>query len=111
MMDLPVHIGQELELEISGYGHEGEGVSRHENFTIFVPEAIRAETVRVKIVEVKRNFARGEVLAIVKPAPERVAPNCTVAKDCGGCQLQHLDYRAQLIAKQQRVNDAIERIG
>jgi 23S rRNA (uracil1939-C5)-methyltransferase len=110
-MEIPVKLGQEIELNIHGYGHEGEGVSRYQQFTIFVSEALKDETVLAKVVEVKRNFARAEIVSMIKPASERVTPHCQVAKDCGGCQFQHLDYRAQLITKQQRVSDAIERIG
>lgn len=110
-MEIPVKPSQEIELTIHGYGHDGEGVARYQNFTIFVSEALKDETVLAKVVEVKRNFARSEILSIIKSAPERVIPHCQVSKDCGGCQFQHLDYRAQLITKQQRVSDAIERIG
>ncbi len=110
-MEIPVKLGQEIELEISGYGHEGEGVARYRDFTVFVPEALQDERVLAKIYEVKRNFARGEVLSVIKPGAERVVPGCALFKDCGGCQLQHLDYRAQLIAKQRRIIDAVERIG
>lgn len=110
-MEIPVKPGQEIELTIHGYGHDGEGVARYQNFTIFVSDALKDETVLAKVVEVKRNFARGEILAMIKPAPERVTPHCQVSKDCGGCQFQHLDYRAQLITKQRRVSDAVERIG
>jgi 23S rRNA (uracil1939-C5)-methyltransferase len=111
IMEIPVKLGQEIELTINGYGHEGEGVSRHQQFTIFVSEALKDETVLAKVVEIKRNFARAEILSITKPAPDRVTPHCNVSKNCGGCQFQHLDYRAQLITKQQRVSDAMERIG
>lgn len=110
-MEIPVNVGQEIQLTIHGYGHEGEGVARYQQFTVFVAEALKNETVLAKVTEVKRNFARAEIQSIIKPAPERVTPHCQVSKDCGGCQFQHLEYRAQLITKQQRVNDAIERIG
>jgi 23S rRNA (uracil1939-C5)-methyltransferase len=110
-METPVKTGQEIELTIHGYGHEGEGVARYQQFTIFVSEALKDETVLAKVTEVKRNFARAEMISIAKPAPERITPLCQVFKDCGGCQLQHQEYRVQLINKQQRVQDAIERIG
>jgi 23S rRNA (uracil1939-C5)-methyltransferase len=110
-MEIPLKLGQEIELAIEGYGHEGEGIARHQNFTVFVPEALKDETVLTRITEIKRNFARGEALSILKSVPERVIPSCPRFKDCGGCQLQHLDYRAQLIAKQQQALDAVERIG
>ena len=111
MMDIPVKPGQEINLTIDGYGHEGEGVARYQNFTVFVPEALIGETVLVEIVEIKSNFARGKILSIIKSVSDRIKPNCISAKDCGGCQMQHLDYRAQLLVKQQQVIDAVERIG
>jgi 23S rRNA (uracil1939-C5)-methyltransferase len=111
MINIPVRLGQKVEVTISGYGHEGEGVGRYHDFTIFITGALQGEAVQVKISEVKKNFARGIVTAVRQPAPERVAPLCPVAQECGGCQLQHLNYPAQLEMKRQRVVDAIERIG
>ena len=108
---LPVKPGQKIEIRIESYGHEGEGVGRYQNFTVFVPEVLRGELVLVKITEVKKNFGRGIALQIVEPSPERIIPLCSSAADCGGCQLQHLGYDNQLILKQQRVIDAVERIG
>jgi 23S rRNA (uracil1939-C5)-methyltransferase len=109
--EVPVKVGQKIELTIDGYGHEGEGVGRYRNFTIFIPEVLKGEFVLVKISEVKKNFARGIVLKILRPAPERIKPPCGIANDCGGCQLQHLNYGDQLKLKWQRVVDAVERIG
>lgn len=108
---VPVTLGQKIEIRIESYGHEGEGVGRHQNFTVFVPEVLKGELVLVKIIEVKKNFGRGIVLEILESAPERIIPLCPSAVDCGGCQLQHLNYENQLILKQQRVMDAVERIG
>ncbi len=108
---VPVNQGQEVEVVIEGYGHEGEGIGRFQDFTIFISGALKGETVKANIVEVKKNYARGKVLEIVNFVPERVKPNCPVFSVCGGCQLQHLDYRSQLEMKRQRVIDAMERIG
>jgi 23S rRNA (uracil1939-C5)-methyltransferase len=109
--NLPVRPGQTVEVMISGYGHQGEGVGRYRDFTVFVVGALQGETVRVEITEVKKNFARGYVTRVCQPAPERTAPACPVYRECGGCQLQHLNYAAQLELKRQRVVDAIERLG
>jgi 23S rRNA (uracil1939-C5)-methyltransferase len=108
---VPIKLGQKIEIRVEGYGHEGEGVGRYRNFTVFIPEVLRGELVYIKITEVKKNFSRGMVLKILQPAPERVTPLCRIANDCGGCQLQHLNYADQLHLKQQRVTDAVERIG
>ncbi len=111
-MDMvPVNQGQEIETVIEGYGHEGEGVGRYQDFTLFIPGALKGETVKVQVLEVKKNYARGKVLQVINTVPERTKPGCPIFAICGGCQLQHLDYRAQLELKRQRVIDAIERIG
>jgi len=110
-VEKPVQLGQTVEITIDNYGHEGEGVGRIEGFAVFIPEALKGETVRIRITEVRKNFARGEVLEILKPALERIKPPCPVYQQCGGCQLQHMNYSAQLAIKRQQVVDAVERIG
>ena len=111
MTEVPVKIGQEVALEIANYGHEGEGVGRFQNFTVFVPGVLRGERVKAQIVEVRKNFARGRAIAILKAASERRTPECPIYAECGGCQLQHLDYPAQLQLKREQVVNAVERIG
>lgn len=110
-MKAPVELGQEIEVAITGYGHEGEGVGRYQNFTVFLPEALKDETVRARVCEVKKNFARAKLSQIVRPAAGRVQPPCQYYQECGGCQLQHLDYQGQLAMKRQKVVDSLERLG
>lgn len=107
----PVQPGQMIELEIHGLGHSGEGVGRHEGLTVFVPGGAPGDTLRAKVVEVKKNYARGVLVDVVVPSPNRVAPPCPVVGECGGCQLQHIAYPAQLAHKRQQVVDALERLG
>ncbi len=111
MAERPVRVGQELEVEITGFSHEGQGVGRYQNFTLFIPEALAGEKVRVRVTEVRKNFARGVVTAIMTPATDRAVPFCPVYDDCGGCQMQHLSYPGQLRMKHSQVVNAIERIG
>lgn len=111
MAERPVRVGQELEVEITGFSHEGHGVGRYQNFTLFIPDALAGEKVRARITEVRKNFARGVIRAIVARSAERAEPDCRVYRECGGCQLQHLDYPAQLRMKKEQVANAIERIG
>lgn len=107
----PVRPGQEVELEIRSLGHAGEGVGRHRDFTLFVPGGLPGDRLRVQVTEVKATYGRARLLAVLAPAPGRVAPPCPVFGACGGCQLQHLDYAAQLAGKRQQVEDALVRIG
>lgn len=107
----PVIKGKKYIMDILGMGHSGEGIGKFENFTIFIPFALPGEQVEALITEVKKNYAKGKMLQILKKSPERVEAKCEIYHRCGGCQLQHMDYEAQLIMKRQQVVDAIERIG
>lgn len=99
------------EIEISGLGSGGEGVGKFQDFTVFVEGALPTEKVTAQIVEVKKNYAVGRLIKILRESSERVKPFCPIYEECGGCQLQHLNYTAQLIWKRQQVIDAVERIG
>ncbi len=107
----PVTAGKEYTIEIVGLGHSGEGVGRFRDFTVFVPNAIPGEEVKVRIREVKKNYARGELLAVLRSADQRISPVCPVYEACGGCQLQHMAYGEQLNWKRRVVADALQRIG
>ncbi|MGL4363495.1 MAG: 23S rRNA (uracil(1939)-C(5))-methyltransferase RlmD [Cellulosilyticaceae bacterium] len=99
------------QLEIIDIGSNGEGIGKIDAFVIFVPDAIIGDIANVKILKVKKNLAYGKVQEIIKASPNRVQPMCDVSKQCGGCQLQHMDYQAQLDWKQKKVYNAITRIG
>jgi len=107
----PVKAGATYNIEITGLGHSGEGVGRYQDFTVFVPGALPGELVTAQITEVKKNYAKGRLLTVDRPSSDRVNPPCGIYDRCGGCQLQHLSYPAQLAAKRQRVIDALTRIG
>ena len=111
MNDKPVQLEESYELIINSYSHQGEGIGRVNNFTIFVPEAILGERVRVKISEVKKNFARSRLKEIISSSPHRIKPLCPVYHLCGGCHLQHIAYEKQLEMKKGIVENALERIG
>lgn len=108
---IPVEKNEEYILDINGMGYEGEGVGKIEDFTIFVPGALIGEKVRVIIVKVNKNFAFGKLTDVIKKSEYRTEPICNIYKRCGGCQLQHFSYDAQLKFKKQRVEDCIKRIG
>lgn len=110
-LPFPVQKGQEMELEITGLGSAGEGVGRYKDVAVFVPGALPCETVRVRADFVKKTFVNAALLEIIKASPDRVEPVCPVYKACGGCQLQHLSYEAELKEKQKQVEAALKRIG
>lgn len=111
MKDKPVHLEENYELIINGYSHQGEGIGRVNNFTVFVPGAILGERVRVKINEVKKNFARSRLEEVILSSPHRTKPLCPVYHLCGGCQLQHIVYEKQLEIKRLAAQDALIRLG
>ena len=92
-------------------GTQGEGVVRHGGATLFVPYLLPGERAEVKVLKVKGNVAYAKIEEIVTPAEERVRPQCAVFERCGGCQLQHLKYRAQLRFKTYVVKETLRKIG
>ena len=107
----PVKLNEIYQVNIISLNSNAQGVGRIEDFTVFVEGALPDEVVKVKIVEVKKNYAVGELLEIIKNSTDRIEPQCPIYSECGGCQLQHLSYNAQLKWKRRQVVDALKRIG
>ncbi|MGL4345974.1 MAG: 23S rRNA (uracil(1939)-C(5))-methyltransferase RlmD [Cellulosilyticaceae bacterium] len=107
----PVEKNQVYTMPIVDIGSDGAGIGKMNDFTVFVPDAVTGDTASVKILKVKKHFAFGKVVEIVDPSPLRQEHRCNVAAQCGGCQLQHMSYDAQLDWKTKKVKDALERIG
>ena len=78
---------------------------------VFVPFGLPGEEVRVRLVERKRSFARGEIVARVTDAPARVSPLCPYFGRCGGCDWQHIAYAEQLRIKTAIVAEQLARFG
>jgi 23S rRNA (uracil1939-C5)-methyltransferase len=103
--------GDEVVLRVDDAAFEGRTIARYEGFVVFVEGAVPGDTVRVRILKSKKNYAEAKVVAVEQPSPHRVAPRCRHFGPCGGCKWQHVDYQVQLRFKQQHVVDAFERIG
>lgn len=110
-MKLHIEKNKQYEMYIDDIGVHGEGIGRIDGFTVFVEGALPTELVSVLIVKVKKNFGYGKLLKVLKASKDRVIPKCPVAHQCGGCQLQHLSYTAQLAWKTKKVKDHLCRIG
>ncbi len=111
MGDRPIKKGEILTIQLDNLAYGGETVGRINNFAIFVPGGIPGEKVKIEVSEVKKRYGRGKLLEIISPSAYRINPSCNVYNECGGCQMQHVDYEEQLQLKRQLVIDAIERIG
>lgn len=102
---------QEITLTLTDVAFGGEALGRSDGRVIFVPFALPGETVRVELVEERRDFARGRLLEVLDPAPGRIEPPCRYYGACGGCSLQHADYPTQLELKRRIAADQLRRIG
>lgn len=102
---------QEIKLTVQRLGIHAEGISSLEGYTFFVEGALPGETVSALITEKKKSYGKAKLLKVLSPSPYRSPPPCSLFGECGGCQFMHLEYSQQLLAKKQRLIDALERIG
>ena len=98
-------------IRIDSLSSTGEGVGTIDGMKVFVEGALPGETVSIHITENKKTYAKAELVEIVTPSFDRTEPVCPLFGTCGGCQIMHLQYPAQLLFKKQRVSDALKRIG
>lgn len=105
-MQKPIETGR-----ITGIASEGQGIIRHDGLVVFIPFTTPGDKVRYRITRQKKNFALGVLQEVLEPSPQRTIPLCPYFGTCGGCQLQHMRYDAQLSNKRQWVEDALNRIG
>jgi len=107
----PVRKGTVAEVEIEGLTHEGLGVGKAEGFTLFAAGTLPGERARVRVTDVKKQYGIADLEALLRESEDRVIPPCPIYEACGGCQLQHLSYEAQLRWKRRMVIDNLTRIG
>ncbi len=103
---------KEYIVDIVDIGQGGVGIGKYEGFTVFVEGGLIQDKVKVKINKSKKNYAVGDIVKIIEKSPFRVDRICSDdLKDCGGCQIQELDYKKQLELKTNEVKQVISRIG
>ena len=101
-----------IRLCITSLTADGDGVGRSaDGMVVFVPNAAVGDTLDVRVIKVKQHIAYGRVESVVVPSPDRIVPDCPVARACGGCVYRHISYDAECRSKQQKVLDAVTRIG
>ncbi|WP_096201749.1 23S rRNA (uracil(1939)-C(5))-methyltransferase RlmD [Bacillus sp. FJAT-45350] len=106
---IKMEIGQKFPLTIKRLGINGEGVGYFKRQVVFVPGALPNEEVVAEVTKVNPKFAEAKINKIRKKSPDRIKPTCPVYEQCGGCQLQHMSYEAQLREKKDIVQQAFER--
>ena len=98
-------------IEITDMGVDGEGIGKVDGFTLFVKDALIGDVAEVKVMKAKKNYGYARLMKLVTPSPDRVEPVCSVARQCGGCQIQALSYEKQLEFKHNKVRGNLIRIG
>ncbi|MHB9130946.1 MAG: 23S rRNA (uracil(1939)-C(5))-methyltransferase RlmD [Armatimonadota bacterium] len=105
------HVGEQLTVTIEALASGGDGIARPGGFTLFVPQSVPGDELKVEVTKVTSHFGRARIVQIITPGPDRVPSPCPLSDECPGCQFQHLRYEAQLAAKRTFVIDGLERIG
>jgi tRNA/tmRNA/rRNA uracil-C5-methylase (TrmA/RlmC/RlmD family) len=100
-----------LEVAVDGFAHGGEGVGRIDGKVVLVAGALPGERVRVSITEDHPRWSRARLVEVLVPSPDRVAPPCPVAEECGGCDLQHVTPDAGRALKTRVVREQLARLG
>lgn len=95
---------------VTDYTAEGQGIAHIEGITVFIPNAIAGERVRVRIEAVRKTWAAGKITELLEKSPHRVNRACPVAKLCGGCDFWHMDYAEETRLKAARVRDCLNRL-
>ncbi len=101
---------QEKTGTVIAVGSNGEGILKEDGVVVFLPFSYLGEKVRYKILKVNKNIAYGKVLEVLTPSEDRVKPTCPVYQKCGGCQISHLTYTAQLKLKENNVKNCFNKI-
>lgn len=109
-MGEPLKLGSRVRLKVDDIAAGGEAVGRVDNFVVFVPQGAPGDELEVEVSELRKTYCRAHISRIIKPSIRRVQPPCHVYHQCGGCQLQHIDYDAQLFYKTKIVKDSLQHL-
>ena len=110
-LNIPVKRGDRLELDVETLASSGDGLCRHEGYTVFTPGGLPGDRVRGKMIKITPRFGVMDIFERTQLSKDRVDPPCPVFFKCGGCKFQDLNYEKQLEFKIQVVRDSLSRIG
>lgn len=100
-----------FQVKIEDISDTGEGIGKVDGFTWFIKDAVIGDVVEAKVMKTKKSYGFARLMRVVEPSSCRVEPLCPVARQCGGCQLQAMDYKEQLKFKENKVLNNLRRIG
>ena len=102
---------QLVTVEITDIGMDGEGIGKIDGFPFFIKDAIVGDVVEARVTKSKKTYAYARVEKVLQSSPFRVEPKCVFHRQCGGCQIQAMDYTKQLEFKESKVRNNLIRIG
>ena len=100
-----------IEIEITDLSNEGEGVGKVDGFTFFVKDTLIGDKAVIRVTKVKKTYGYGRLERLTEPSLDRVEPLCPVSRQCGGCQIQSMNYESQLRFKENKVRNNLKRLG
>lgn len=109
MESIPVQKNKEYIVDIIDNGFEGEGIAKIDDFTIFIPGAIKGEKIKILIVKVLSSYAFGKLVEIIEKSEVRQVVDCSTYKRCGGCNIRHIKYEDTLKMKQNAVQSLVNK--
>ena len=101
----------EIQLNITALTSEGSAIGRKDGVPVFLRGGVPGDVVTAHIIKAKKNYAVARLQQVLEPSPHRVESDCPVSAQCGGCAFRTVDYAEELRFKQQRIDDAFQRIG
>ena len=96
---------------IEDMSEDGAGVGKTDGFIWFIKDTVIGDVVEASAMKMKKSYGYARLVKVLTPSPYRVEPKCPVARQCGGCQLQMMDYKEQLRFKERKVYNHLKRIG
>lgn len=102
---------EEYIVEIIDNGYQGEGIAKIDGMTVFIDNALKGETVKIKILKVLKSQCYGKIIEILQKSENRCNEDCTTYSKCGGCNLRHMNYQKTLDLKKEIVETDLKKVG
>ncbi len=103
--------GDMIELDIIDMSTTGEGIGKTGAFTWFVKDSVVGDRISASVMKTKKSYGYARLNEVIKPSKDRIQPQCSVARACGGCSLQNMSYESQLELKDKMIINNLIRIG
>ena len=98
-------------VSIEDMSEDGSGIGKLDGYIWFIKDAVKGDVVEAKAMKMKKSYGFARLMRVITPSPDRIEPACSVARQCGGCQLQAMSYESQLKFKENKVYNNLRRIG